>query len=421
MIPRSPKRLQPPSGFVNAERLWGRHMQLAEAGATSAGGVNRPALSGEEITARRVLVAWAREAGLTAHNDPIANLYLRLEGSNPDAEPVLAGSHIDSQPTGGKFDGAFGVLAALEAATAIAARGPRPNRSIEVVAWTNEEGSRFAPGMMGSEAFCGSRSLEQILAVEDEDGISVRQAVARVLAADAEVESRPLGFPVRAFIEPHIEQGPVLEREGLPIGVVTGMQGSRKFRIGVTGNAAHAGTTPRNERRDAVLAAARMINSLADLMADPEDVMFTVGLLNVRPNAPSVVPEEAFFSIDLRHPDNAVLTGLGDAIARRCERASGPCQVQVTEIASTPSLEFPDSMRRRLGAAADRLGVGWRDVYSYAGHDARQLHRVCESGMIFVPCRGGISHNEFEWAEPEHLAAGTRVLADALWDLANHG
>ena len=407
------------SESIDPRRLWDRHMRLAEIGRTPAGGVNRPALSGAEIAARKVLVGWARGAGLAAYNDPIANLFLRLEGTEPGAAPVLAGSHIDSQPTGGRFDGAFGVLAALEAVTAMAEQNLRPRRPIEVVAFTNEEGSRFAPGMMGSEAFAGQRPLEEILAVEDADGVPVREAAARVLAAEAGVKSRPLGFPVRAFVEPHIEQGPVLERESVPIGVVTGMQGSRRFRVTVAGEAAHAGTTPRDRRRDAVRAAARMINELYGLTADPEDAMFTVGLLRVRPNAPSVVAEEAHFSIDLRHPDNGVLSGLGDAIPACCEGAGGSCAVGVEEIASTPSIEFPNGIRRRIAAAAERLGLARRELYSLAGHDARNMHRVCEAGMIFIPCRDGVSHNEAEWAEPDHLAAGARVLAEVLWDLAN--
>ncbi len=394
-------------------------MQLAEIGATAAGGVNRQALSREEIAARQVLIVWAREVGLKVRHDRVANLFLGLEGRVPDAAPVLSGSHIDSQPTGGKFDGAFGVLAALEAVTVLAEQNMRPRRSIDVVAWMNEEGSRFSPGMMGSEAFVGQRQLDDILDVADADGVVVRDEVARVLAADAGVASGPLGFEAHAFVEAHIEQGPILEREDLSIGVVTGMQGSRRFRITVTGEAAHAGTTPRAERKDAVLAAARMINALDKLMAEPADLMFTVGLVRVSPNAPSVVPAEAYFSIDLRHPDNAVLTGLGDAIADCCARESGPCALVVREIASTPSLEFPAAIRQRVSDAAQRLGIGWREVYSAAGHDARQLHYRCDSGMIFVPCRAGISHNEAEWVEPEHLTAGTRVLTDVLWDLAN--
>ena len=407
------------SKLVDPRRLWDRHMRLAAIGATPAGGVNRPALSEAEIRARKVLVDWAREAGLVAYHDPIANLYLRMEGRDPDAAPVLAGSHIDSQPTGGKFDGAFGVLAALEVVTALAERKLQPRRSIEVVAWTNEEGSRFAPGLMGSEAFSGLRPLEQILAVTDEEGVAVREAVAGVLAADAGVDFRPLGFAVRAFIEPHIEQGPILERADVPIGVVSGMQGSRRFRVTVSGQAAHAGTTPRNQRRDAVQAAARMISALYALASEPADVKFTVGHLRIRPNAPSVVAEEAYFSIDLRHPENAVLANLGDAIGECCERARGPCAVGVREIARTPSLTFPAGISRRIAAAAETNGLGWLELYSLAGHDARNLHHVCDSGMIFVPSRDGVSHNESEWTGPEHLAAGARVLADTLWGLAN--
>ena len=408
-----------PSRHVDPQRLWDRHLKLAEYGATPAGGVNRQAFSDEEIAARATLVAWAKAAGLTARHDSLANLFFRLEGRDAGAPPVLSGSHIDSQPTGGKFDGSFGVLAALEAVTAVAACGERPRRSIEVVVWMNEEGSRFSPGMMGSEAFTGQRPLDDILAVADANGVVVRDAVARALAADAGVASGPLGFPVHVFIEAHIEQGPILERDGLPIGVVSGIQGSRRFRVTVTGEASHAGTTPRAVRKDAVLAAARMINALAGLTAEPDDVMFTVGLLRVSPNAPSVVPEQAYFSIDLRHPDNKVLADLGNAITSCCVREKGPCALDVREIAGAPSLDFPSRVRQRIGDAAERLGLGWCDVYSAAGHDARQLHYQCDSGMIFVPCRGGISHNESEWVEPDHLIAGARVLTDVLWSIAN--
>lgn len=408
-----------PSDLIDVDRLWRRLMRLAEFGATSAGGVNRQALSPEEIAARKVLAAWAREAGLTVLNDPIGNLFFRLEGTDPAAAPVLSGSHIDSQPTGGKFDGTFGVLAALEALCALASSAGKPRRPVEAVAWTNEEGSRFAPGMMGSEAFTGKRALDGMLAVEDVDGTSVRSALARVLAAEPDVSGRPLGFPVHAYVEAHIEQGPILEREETSIGVVSGIQGSRRFRVTVSGEAAHAGTTPRRDRKDAVLAAVGMIDALSGLAGDPEDVMFTVGLFRVKPNAPSVVPREAYFSIDLRHPDNDVLGRLGDAIPDCCHSNKGACAVAVEEIAHAPSLEFPGSLRESISTAAERLGLSWREIHSAAGHDARQLHYHCDSGMIFIPCRDGISHNESEWTEPHHVADGSRVLADVLWELAD--
>lgn len=408
-----------PSDLIGADRLWQRHLRLAEFGATEAGGVNRPALSVQEIAARAELVSWAGDAGLKIYNDAIGNLFFRLEGEDQDAAPVLSGSHIDSQPTGGKFDGAFGVIAALEVLCTLAENGRRPRRAIEAVAWTNEEGSRFSPGMMGSEAFTGRKPLERILAVQDREGTSVADALQAVLAAESDLPRRALGFPVHAFVEAHIEQGPILEHEDVPLGVVTGIQGSRRFRVTVTGEAAHAGTTPRGERRDALLAAVRMIDALSAKTATPEDVMFTVGLLRVEPNAPSVVPQEVYFSIDLRHPDNAVLTRLGDAVAGCCEEHRGRCEVAVEEIANAPSLEFPPELRGVIAKVAAALGLGYRDIYSAAGHDARQLHYHCPTGMIFIPCRGGISHNESEWAEPAHIAAGTRALADALWMLAN--
>lgn len=410
---------QPASDLIDANRLWRRHMRLAEFGATEAGGVNRQALSAEEIAARAELVAWAGEAGVEVYNDDIGNLFFRLDGSENDAAPVLSGSHIDSQPTGGKFDGAFGVLAALEVVCALAEAERRPRRPIEAVAWMNEEGSRFSPGMMGSEAFTGQKPLERILAVQDRDGTSVSDALEAVLAAEPEVPRRPLGFSVHAYIEAHIEQGPLLERERLPVGVVTGIQGSRRFRVTVTGEAAHAGTAPRDDRKDALLAAARMIDALSEMTATPEDVMFTVGLFQLKPNAPSVVPQEAYFSVDLRHPDNKTLARLGDAIAACCEKHRGRCEVAVEEIANSPSLDFALEVREVIADVASDLGIAHRNIYSAAGHDARQLHYHCPSGMIFIPCRDGISHNESEWAEPDHIAAGTRVLANSLWKLAN--
>jgi len=408
-----------PSAYVNGDRLWERHEALAKFGAIPGGGVNRQALSEEEIAARDQLVRWAADAELRASTDDIANLVLTMEGREPEMPHVLTGSHIDSQPTGGKYDGTFGVLAGLEVVEAIAAAGLRPRRSIDVVAWTNEEGSRFAPGMMGSEAFAGTRDLDEILAVTDLHGSSVVQAVSAVFAAHPQIERRRLGGAVHCFVEAHIEQGPVLERDGLQIGAVTGIQGVHRFRVRVTGEAAHAGTTPRAERRDALLAANRMIMTLAEKMAQPEEMMFTIGMLHIQPNAPSVVPQEAYFSIDLRHPDNAILSEFGETVPEICLDHGGPCRVEVKEIARADSLAFPEAMVARIERTAENLGLGVKRILSLAGHDARQLHRICPTGMIFVPCEGGISHSERERTKPEDLLAGARVLADVLWELAN--
>ena len=407
------------ANLIDGGRLWARHMALAKFGAREDDGVDRPALSSVESEARAQLVSWAREIGLVPFTDRIANLFLRYEGRNPSLPPVLAGSHIDSQPTGGKFDGVFGVLAALEAVQAIVARGEQPLRSIEVVAWTNEEGSRFAPGMSGSEVFTGRKTLDEVLAIRDQAGFSLGAAVSEVLSRDVDIPVRAFGFPVAAFVEPHIEQGPLLEAAGTQIGVVTGIQGTRRYRVRVNGEAAHAGTARRAERRDALMAAVRMIAEIDRAAISPDDIKLTVGLFQVTPNAPSVVPAEVLFSIDLRHPDNSIVDEMDRKIRYLVEAECGPCTVEVTQIAHAPSLAFSTKIRSLIAAAASREKIPSMDIYSAAGHDARQLHYVCPTGMIFIPCRGGISHNPYEWAEPQHIVAGAKVLANVVWQLAN--
>ena len=404
-----------PSGCVDQERLWRRHEVLARIGATEKGGVNRQALSQEDAQAQRQLLGWGQEIGLEAKGDAVGNLFLVLPGTDGDAAPVLSGSHLDTQPTGGRFDGVYGVLAALEAVEAMRQVGFRPRRTIEVVAWMNEEGSRFAPGMMGSAAFSGGRALSDILSVRDGDGVSVEEA----LASMPVLPEADLQRPVHAYVEAHIEQGPVLEREGYTVGVVTGIQGKRTYRVTVSGEEAHAGTAPRAERRDALFAAIDIVAALRLLTTDREDrLRFTVGAFSVRPNAPSVVPGEVVFSIDLRHPEDAVLSAVGDGIAAVCQENAGVCDVSVKELSRSAPVEFPASMRGRIRDVAAKLGIAQMELPSAAGHDAVFLHRVCETGMIFVPCRDGISHREDEWAEPAALTDGARVLADTLAALA---
>lgn len=394
-------------------------MLLGRHGATPANGVNRQALSAAEIAARRELMAWGRAIGLSAHTDAAGNFFLRLEGSDADAAPVLSGSHLDSQPTGGKFDGVYGVLAALEAVQAIRDSGQMPRRAIEIVAWMNEEGSRFAPGMMGSAVYAGDMTLAEILPVRDAAGHSVEQALADMASAFPDVPQRALGRPVAAYVEAHIEQGPVLEKHGFSVGVVTGIQGKRTFRVTVTGEDAHAGTAALRDRRDALLAATAMIQALSRAMHDDEDIVkFTVGRLEVRPNAPSVVAGHALFSIDLRHPAEARLRDLGDRVAAVCREHAGPCAVAVEELVTAWPLEFPAAMQVEVRDAAKRLGLRSMDLPSAAGHDARYLHGFCPSAMIFVPCKDGISHNEAESATPGDLYDGARVLAETLMALA---
>ena len=407
------------AAHVDEQRLWARHMTLADIGATPAGGVNRQALSAEEIAARRLLLDWARSLDLQPASDAIGNLFLRYPGSEPDAVPVLTGSHIDSQPTGGKFDGAFGVLAAIEAIEAMQMAGFRPRRPIEVVAWCNEEGSRFAPGMMGSALFRGKRELGDMLAVVDRDGLSVAHSVEQVRAAEADVPLRPIGFPVSAYVEAHIEQGPVLEMQRKTIGVVTGIQGKRVFRVTVNGEENHAGTAPRSLRKDALVVTTGILHRLHGEMHDAEDIVkFTVGKLDVWPNAPSVVPAKVHFSIDLRHPDGDTLARLGDRISVVCQENKGPCEVEVRELSHDPPLDFPSAMQDVIRESAQGIGLAHMDLPSAAGHDARHLHYVCPTGMIFVPCAGGVSHREDESCTASDLGAGARVLAETLARLA---
>ncbi|APO54628.1 Zn-dependent hydrolase [Bradyrhizobium diazoefficiens] len=407
------------STLINADRLWTRLMALAEIGATPAGGVNRQALSDGEIAAWRRAIGWAREAGLTPSTDAAGNLFLTLAGRDRAASPVLLGSHLDSQPTGGKFDGAAGVMAALEAAVSLAEQSDRLARDVIVVAWMNEEGSRFAPGMMGSEAFTGERNMDAIRAARDADGISVGEALDRLHQAFPDVPRRPLGFAAGAYLELHIEQGPLLEAADCAIGVVTGIQGKKTFQVVVEGAEGHAGTLAQQERRDALAAFARMASALhGEIGAVDADIKFTIGRVAVVPNAPSVVPSRVSFSIDLRHPDNAVLDAAGARIAALCQQNAAPCAVTVTPLVDAPSNAFDPCLRASIAEAARAQGHSAMEILSAAGHDARHLAKICPAAMIFIPCRDGASHVEHEWAEPDHVAAGASVLAQVLRELA---
>lgn len=407
------------SDRIDADRLWRRHLEFARFGALAGGGVDRQALSEAETEARATLVGWARAIGLEPFTDPAANLFLRLEGTDPTLPPVLVGSHIDSQPTGGWFDGVLGVLAGLEVAEAFRAAGVRPRRSIEVVAWMNEEGSRFAPGMMGSAAYTGARTLGAIRAITDSTGVTAGEGIDALLARDAGIAIRPLGRPAAAFVEAHIEQGPILELAGKPIGVVTGIQGKRTFRVTVAGEENHAGTAPRRVRRDALVSAVAIMTALQRETLDEADVTrFTIGRVEVLPNAPSVVPARVTFSVDLRHPDADELTRLGDLIAPTANAMRGPCEVEVRELLHDPPLAFPPEMQRLLSDAARHVGADWMSLPSGAGHDARYLHYFCPTGMIFIPCRNGVSHSKEEWADPSHVALAARVLVEAVTELS---
>jgi N-carbamoyl-L-amino-acid hydrolase len=405
--------------LIDADRLWTRLMALAEIGATRDGGVNRQALSDGEIAAWHRVIDWAEEAGLTAATDAAGNLFLTLAGRNRTAPPILIGSHLDSQPTGGKFDGAAGVMAALEVAVSFAEKGETPAHDLIVIAWMNEEGCRFAPGMMGSEAFAGVRGLEAIRAVRDADGISAGEELDRLHASFPDLPRMPLGFVAAAYLELHIEQGPLLDTAERVIGVVTGIQGKKTFQVVLAGAEGHAGTLPQQERRDALAAFARTAAALHDeIGAIDAEIKFTIGRVTVEPNAPSVVPARVTFTIDLRHPDNAVLDAAGARVAALCHRYAPPCTVTIAPLVDAPSNDFDPGLRARIGRAAHDQGLPSMAILSAAGHDARHLAKVCPAAMIFIPCRDGASHVEHEWADPGHVAAGASVLAQVARDLA---
>jgi beta-ureidopropionase / N-carbamoyl-L-amino-acid hydrolase len=403
-----------PSPRIDGARLWERLMALGGIGATGRGGVDRQALTDGEAIAWRQIVKWCVPHGLRVERDDASNLFLTLPGSDPSLPPVLAGSHIDTRPTGGMFDGAWGVLAALEAACAIVDAGMRPLRPLTVVAWMNRAGSRFTPGLMGSAVFGGARRLAEIRAVTDADGISVGEALDR-RHGGVPLPTRPIGFPIAAYIEPHIEQGPVLEAAGLPIGIVTGIQGKKTWRVTLKGTKAHAGTADMASRHDAVAALALIVSALHNEVGTADAlVKFTVGRVEVEPNAPSIVPGRASFSIDLRHPDNAALNRLGAKVEMLCTMLASPCTVDLVRLEDAPSLVFDAKLQDWIEGIAEPLGHGSMRLMSAAGHDARYLAPLAPTAMIFIPCRNGVSHAATEWAEPAHVAAGAEVLLAAV-------
>ncbi len=408
-----------PSAAVDEQRLWDRHLQMARLGAIPGDGVNRACLTPLDRAARRLLTGWAAQAGATVSVDAAANLWLRREGTDPDSAPVLTGSHMDSQPEGGRFDGIYGVLAGLEALTAMEQSGLHTRRPVELVAWTNEEGGRFAPGCMGSMAWSGARSLADFATVQDQQGVLFADALAEHQAIEADLPVRPLGHVPHAYIEAHIEQGPRLEELGLPIGIVTGIQGSRWFTVTLQGRSAHAGTTPLHLRHDAMQAFIRVGAALNTLMHDPADVLrFTIGRIAAVPNTSNSVAGRVTFSIDLRHPDAAVLAARGDAIAATVQVAAGQIAATVEENFNAAPLAFDPAITDVIARAAEGLGLPALRMPSGAFHDARFVAQVCPAAMIFVPCRDGVSHHPSEYASPAQVAAGARVLTDALAELA---
>ena len=403
---------------INGERLWAALMELAQIGATAKGGVKRLALTDLDKQGRDLVVRWGREAGMSITIDQIGNVFMRRDGVDNSLPPVMTGSHIDTQPTGGKFDGNYGVLAGLEVVRTLNDLKIRTQAPIEVAFWTNEEGSRFVPVMMGSGVFCGAFSLATAYAAKDTEGKTVGDELERIGYRGDQV---PGEHPIGAYFETHIEQGPVLEDADKVIGVVPAVMGLRWYDCTVNGMEAHAGPTPMGLRRDALQVATTIMQEVVAIAHRyPPYGRGTVGMVQVFPNSRNVIPGEVKFSIDLRNVSDELL-GTMDADIRafigriQADTGLGITIEQVSYFAPTPF--HPDCVGA-VRNATEKLGYSVMDVVSGAGHDAIYAARLAPAGMIFVPCKDGISHNEIEDAKPAHLEAGCNVLLLAMLERA---
>jgi beta-ureidopropionase / N-carbamoyl-L-amino-acid hydrolase len=399
---------------INSARLWQSLMDMAAIGATSAGGVCRLALSNEDKAGRDLFVTWCKEAGCTIRIDTMGNIFARRDGIDNTLPPIMTGSHLDTVPTGGKFDGALGVLAGLEVIRTLNDLNFRTQAPLEIAVWTNEEGSRFSPAMVSSGVFAGVIPIDVAKARADKAGLTLGSELERI----GYVGTEPVGeHPVSAFFELHIEQGPILEAEKKTIGVVTAVQALRWYELRLTGTEAHAGTTPMEVRRDALLAAAKIIQEVDKIARDAgPNGRGTVGFLEASPNGRNVISGDVFMCVDLRHPDDDILQSMNDRLERAALAIADVCRVacDFKQVISTPAVKFDSSCIELIGASAQQRGYAHCDMVSGAGHDAVYLNRVTPTAMIFVPCRDGLSHNESEWAEPEDCAAGCAVLLDAM-------
>jgi N-carbamoyl-L-amino-acid hydrolase len=404
---------------VDGNRLWQSLQDMARIGATPDGGVCRLALTEEDRQARRLLQSWAQQGGYGVQVDVMGDMFIRRVGQDDTLAPVVIGSHADSQPSGGRYDGIYGVLAGLEVLRSLDDHGVQTLRPVEVVNWTNEEGARFAPAMIASGVFAGVFELEYGLSRTDAQGIRIGRALQDIGYAGA----LPVGGkPIHAAFELHIEQGPVLEAENVDIGVVTGAQGQRWFDLELSGNSAHAGTTPMLHRRDALLGLARVAEAVYRLgLAEGEAGRATIGRVEVRPNSRNVVPGKVFFTVEFRHPDDAVLDKLERSLLFQVRHIAQALRLEwkVNRIFQYAPLPFDESCIDTVRKAARALGHSHRDILSGAGHDACHLAQVAPTSMIFIPCEAGISHNPKENILENWSTSGADVLLHAVLSKAN--
>ena len=403
---------------INGERLWDSLMEMAKIGATPNGGVNRLTLTDLDRQSRDLFAKWCKEAGCTVTIDRLGTIFARRPGADNTLPPVMVGSHLDTQPTGGKFDGALGVLSALELVRTLNDLDIKTRHPIEIVSWTNEEGARFAPAMTASGVFAGVLTLEQALAIEDIEGKTIGAELDRIgYAGTAPVGGRP----VHAFFELHIEQGPILEEEGIDIGVVTAANGQKWYEITLTGVESHAGPTPMKRRKDALLGASRIVELVNRIgHAHEPAACATVGMVQVHPNSRNVIPGRVFLTVDMRHPDIDKLNSMDAALRAGVAEiaAAAGLSHELSMVVDFAPQPFDPSCVAAVRQSASRLGYSTRDITSGAGHDAVYMARICPTAMIFTPCVDGISHNEAEDMKPAWAAAGTDVLFHAVLEKA---
>ncbi len=406
---------------IDGQRLWDSLMAMAQHGATPKGGVRRLTLTDIDRAARDDFRSQCEALGLTVRVDAIGNMFARREGRDPTRLPVLFGSHLDSQPSGGKYDGALGVMAGMEVMRTLHDLNITTDAPLELVNWTDEEGSRFGLSLMGSGTWAGVYPIERSYALPDQQGVTVEQAL-KDIGYQGEHPAAP--FPADAYFELHIEQGPILEAGGQLIGIVTGAQAQVWWDAVIIGQDSHAGTTPPSSRKDALVAAAQVITLVDGLMRDRgEDGRGTVGFLKVEPNSRNVIPGEVRFSIEFRHPDSANIASLArdfPAMAAAVVAETG-CKLELTQVLHYAAQPFDADCVALVEQAAARLGYPARKMVSGAGHDAVYVARRMPAAMIFCPCKDGLSHNEAESIEPAEAEAGCQVLFEAVVARANRG
>ncbi|KAF1043481.1 MAG: N-carbamoyl-L-amino-acid hydrolase [Herbaspirillum frisingense] len=399
---------------IDGKRLWNSLMELAEIGATAKGGVCRLALTDLDKQGRDLVTSWAKAEGMSVVVDQIGNIFMRRPGRNNGLPPVMTGSHIDTQPTGGKFDGNYGVLSGIEVIRTLNQHDIQTEAPIEVAVWTNEEGSRFVPVMMGSGVFCGAFTLEHAYNATDIDGKKVRDELARIgYIGEQQCGDHPIG----AYYEAHIEQGPVLENADTVIGVVPAVLGLSWYDCTVTGFESHAGPTPMEIRKDALQVATYIMQEVVAIAHRyPPYGRGTVGQVQVMPNSRNVIPGQVKFSIDLRNVSDETLNRMHDDLVAYLEamRQKTGLGIELERVSYFPPCPFHPDCVGNVRDAAEGLGYKTMDVVSGAGHDAIYAARLAPAGMIFVPCKDGVSHNEIEDAKPEHLEAGCNVLLQAM-------